>query len=67
MADPETPLQMAQRHVASQEVLIAKQRTLIERLEQQGHATGAANEMLGTMQGLLETYQSDLDRLSGRD
>lgn len=64
MADPETPLRMAQRHVASQEALIEKQLALIQGLQRGHQPTDLAMSMLATMERTLEIYRRDLDRLS---
>ena len=60
----ETPLQMATRHVAEQEALIAKHWALIRQLQAAGHPDALALEILAIMQRTLEVFRADLDRLS---
>ena len=60
----ETPLQMAKRHVAEQEVLIAKHRELIRQLQDAGQPDDLARGILAIMERTLELYRGDLERLS---
>jgi hypothetical protein len=59
----ETPLQMARRHVAQQEVLIAKQTKLIASLQQSGLPIDTAEDVLETMERLLIIFRQDAERL----
>lgn len=59
-----TPLQMARRHVAQQEALIARQRALIRRLQDAGQPDDLALKMLATMERTLELFRADLERIS---
>jgi acetyl esterase/lipase len=64
MTAGETELEMAVRHVAEQEKLIAQQEALIERLRKVGVPSGDARELLAVMQDLLETMRAHVARLS---
>jgi hypothetical protein len=46
MAEAETALQMAARHVAQQEARVREQEELIARLRREGHPTDQAEGML---------------------
>ena len=60
----ETPLQVAVRHVAEQEALIAKQWSLVRQLQEAGQPDALALEILATMQRTLEIFRQDLERIS---
>jgi len=64
MSERETPLQMAERHVARQEELIAQQELRIARLERLGLPTQPARNVLTTMQRTLVLFRQDVERLS---
>ena len=66
MVADETPLQVAQRHARQQEELIAKQRTMIERLAAVGVPTQVARDTLRTMERILALLRSNVARRSGR-
>ena len=55
---------MATRHVAQQEALIAKQQSIILRLQEAGQPDAVALKMLGTMKRTLEVFRADLERIS---
>lgn len=57
---PETPLDLAQRHIAEGEERVAHQTALIDRLVQQGHDTTAAELLLSTMKETLFLMRSHL-------
>ena len=60
----ETELEMTVRHVAEQEMRIARQEALIERLRIFGAPLDDAVGLLGSMQGLLEVMRAHLARIS---
>lgn len=60
----ETPLQMAQRHVAEQRIRIHEQHVRIDRLRQLGLPTEISEDLLDRMDDLLESMIADLARLS---
>ena len=61
---PETPLQMAERHVIEQEARITKQKKLIGRLNAAHLPTEAAAQFLETMEQMLALFVQDYARLS---
>jgi hypothetical protein len=63
MAEGETHLEMAVRHVAEQEKRIARQKLLIEHLREVGLPSDDALELLDSMQHLLETMRAHVARL----
>ena len=63
MAEAETALQMAARHVAQQEARVREQEELIARLRREGHPTDQAEGMLVEMCNLLDDMRDHLDRL----
>ena len=63
MAEAETALQMAARHVAEQEARVSEQEQLITRLLREGHPTDQAEDMLVEMCNLLDDMRDHLDRL----
>ena len=63
MAEAETALQMAARHVAEQEARVSEQEQLITRLLREGHPTDQAEEMLVEMCNLLDDMRDHLERL----
>lgn len=56
----ETPLEMAQRHVAEGEARVMHQVALIAKLAQQGHDTVEAETLLGTMRDTLRLMYEHL-------
>lgn len=67
MAEPETPLQMARRRVASQQTLFESQWALIRRMQHADLPADREMEVLATLEGKLELLRWDLDRLSRPD
>jgi hypothetical protein len=63
MAEAETALQMAARHVAQQEARVREQEEHIARLRREGHPTDHAEGMLVEMRNLLDDMRDHLDRL----
>jgi hypothetical protein len=63
MAEAETALQMAARHVAEQEARVSEQEQLITRLLREGHPTDQAEGMLAEMCNLLDDMRDHLERL----
>ena len=63
MAEAETALQMAARHVAEQEARVSEQEQLITRLLREGHSTDQAEGMLVEMCNLLDDMRDHLERL----
>jgi uncharacterized coiled-coil protein SlyX len=63
MAEAETALQMAARHVAEQEARVSEQEQLITRLLREGHPTDQAEDMLVEMCNLLDDMRDHLERL----
>jgi len=60
----ETELEMCVRHVAEQEIRIARQEALIERLRESRSAVlNDALRLLASMQDLLETMRAHVARL----
>jgi histidine ammonia-lyase len=60
----ETQLEMAIRHVADQEVRIAKQRALIARMEAHGLPIHQAQDLLGKMVAMLGEMREHRDFFS---
>ena len=63
MAEAETALQMAARHVPEQEARVSEQEQLITRLLREGHPTDQAEDMLVEMCNLLDDMRDHLERL----
>ena len=63
MAEAETALQMAARHVAQQEARAREQEELIARLRRAGHPTDQAEGILVEMRNLLDDMRDHLERL----
>jgi hypothetical protein len=63
MAEAETALQMAVRHVAEQEARVSEQEQLVARLQREGHPTDQAEGMLVEMRNLLDDMRDHLERL----
>jgi hypothetical protein len=63
MAEAETALQMAVRHVAEQEARVSEQEQFITRLLREGHPTDQAEGMLVEMCNLLDDMRDHLERL----
>jgi transcription elongation GreA/GreB family factor len=64
MEKPETPLEVARRHVAEQEARILQQQEIIRRLEAVDGSTLVAKQVLATMGRTLTIMRNDLARLS---
>jgi hypothetical protein len=64
----ETQLEMAKRHVREGEEHVARQRVLIARLRQNGHAAavGVAQIILGTFEQTLAEYRRHLNLELGK-
>ena len=60
MAEAETALQMAARHVAEQEARVREQEELLRR---EGHPTDQAEGMLAEMINMLDAIRDHLERL----
>ena len=65
MNSPEDALAQAERHVREGEARIARQITLIEKLDRSGHdhVADTARELLVVFQDVLETWRADLVRI----
>jgi hypothetical protein len=63
MAEAETALQMAARHLAEQEARVSEQEQLITRLLREGHPTDQAEAMLAEMINMLDAIRDHLERL----
>ena len=63
MAEAETALQMAARHVAEQEARVSEQEQLITHLLREGHPTDQAEGMLAEMGNMLDAIRDHLERL----
>ena len=59
----EDHLRQAEEHVELGRQHIAQQMALINRLEQDGHNTTQARELLATFEALPESHEADRDRL----
>jgi hypothetical protein len=62
----ETQLEIATRHVADQELRIAKQYALIAKMEAHGLPTARAQELLGEMLAMLGEMREHRDFFSAR-
>ena len=63
MAEAETALQMAARHVVEQEARVREQEELIARLRREDHPTDQAEGMLAEMGNMLDAIRDHLERL----
>ena len=63
MTEAETALQMAERHVAEQEIRVLEQENLIVRLRSEGRPRDQAEGMLVEMRNLLDDMRDHLERL----
>jgi hypothetical protein len=63
MAEAETALQMAARHIAEQEALVSEQERLIAHMRREGHPTDQAEGLLVEMCNLLDDMRDHLERL----
>ena len=66
MAEAETALQMAARHLAEQEARVSEQEQLIARLRREGQATDQAEGVLAEMYNMLDAIRDHLERLQQR-
>ena len=66
MAEAETALQMAARHLAEQEARVSEQEQLIARLRREGQATDQAEGVLAEMCNMLDAIRDHLERLQQR-
>lgn len=55
--------ELARRHVAQGERLIARQQEIITELEDGGQDASGAKQMLASFQGILQLHIADRDRL----
>lgn len=62
MKPHETPLEMAQRHLAEWHALLADQLLHIEQLARNGHATAEAEAVLASLRSLEVVLQENLAR-----
>jgi hypothetical protein len=62
MTETETALQMAERHVAEQEIRVLEQENLIVRLRSEGRPSEQAEGMLVEMRHLLDDMRDHLER-----
>ena len=60
MSRPETPLEMAQRHVTEGEARVARQPNLIAELDAKGFDTARAFELLALLKEALDLMYQDL-------
>jgi hypothetical protein len=60
MAEAETALQMAPRHMAEQAARVREQEELIARLRREGHPTDQAEGMLAEMRNMLDAIRDHL-------
>ena len=63
MAEAETALQMAARHVAEQEARVREQEELVARSQREGRPTDQAEGMLAEMGNMLDAIRDHLERL----
>jgi predicted transcriptional regulator len=63
MREAETALQMAERHVAEQEIRVLEQENLIVRLRSEGRPSDQAEGILFEMRNLLDDMRDHLERL----
>ena len=61
--EPETDLEMAERHVRTGERQVARQRELIVELSEDGHATESAEAFLRILESMQEEHVAHLQRL----
>ena len=61
----ERHLALAERHVAQGEAIIAKQRRIVDKLEQGGHDAGEARGLLALFLESQALHIADRDRLRG--
>ncbi|RWD63074.1 MAG: hypothetical protein EOS37_29885 [Mesorhizobium sp.] len=61
--DRETELEMVQRHVRTGEDILARQRSLIERLTERGLPTSRSVSLLAFFQALQNAHQAHLARI----
>jgi hypothetical protein len=66
MTEAKTALQMAERHVAEQEIRVHEQERLIVRLRSEGRPSEQAEGMLVEMSNLLDDMRGHLERLQQR-
>ena len=66
MAEAETALQVAARHLAEQEARVSEQEQLIARLRREGQATDQAEGVLAEMYNMLDAIRDHLERLQQR-
>jgi predicted transcriptional regulator len=63
MPEAETALQMAERHVAEQEIRVLEQENLIVRLRSEGRPSEQAEGILVEMRNLLDDMRDHLERM----
>jgi len=62
----ERRLQRAEKHARAGDLIVARQRVLLERLEQEGHRTDTARTLLEQFEGLQELNDRDWLQLALR-
>jgi hypothetical protein len=67
MAQQETLLEMAQRHVAEGEARVAHQTALVAELARDGHNTARADALLATLKNTLHLMRDVLARERARE
>jgi hypothetical protein len=67
MAQQESLLEMAQRHVAEGEVRVARQTALVAELARDGHNTARAEALLATLKNTLYLMCGVLARARARE
>jgi hypothetical protein len=66
MTEAETALQMAERHVAEQEICVLEQENLIVRLRSEGRPSEQAEGILVEMRNPLDDMRDHLERMRQR-
>ncbi len=61
---PETPLEMATRHVSTGRRIVENQKALLAELRRDGHSTILAVDLLKTYEASLAAFERDLAELS---
>ncbi|RWC38229.1 MAG: hypothetical protein EOS55_31385 [Mesorhizobium sp.] len=63
MREGETEIEMVRRHVRDGAAIVVRQHELVGRLQANGLATQAAEQMLAQFEGAQRQHQEHLDRL----
>ncbi len=61
---PETPLELATRHVSAGRGIVENQKALLAELRRDGHSTIMAEDLLKTYEASLAAFERDLAELS---